>query len=68
MAPITKLVSVIPRYKTAEAYMQTRAHSVLLLQRAVRTWICARREKRAKALARDEEDSSDQEEAAPLVL
>ena len=46
--------------------MQTRAHSILLLQRAVRTWICARRERRAQALAQDEEE--EELEAAPVAL
>ena len=35
-------------YETAEKYIQTRAHSVLLLQKAIRAWIHTRREKRAK--------------------
>ena len=58
-------------YQTAERYVQTRAHSVLLLQRAVRAWIFTRRERQAQALAEEEEDffpEGDQPEAAAVMM
>ena len=58
-------------YETAERYIQARAHSVMLLQRAVRAWIHTRRERRARALAEEEEDffpEEDQEEAPAVMM
>ena len=58
-------------YETAERYIQARAHSVMLLQRAVRAWIHTRRERRARALAEEDEDffpEEDQEEAPAVMM
>ena len=55
-------------YETADKYIQTRAHSVLLLQRAIRAWIFTRREKRAQALAEEEEDFFPEDEAPAVMM
>ena len=68
-----RIVLPSAEYETAERYVQTRARSVLLLQRAVRAWIFTRRERREQALAEEEEEDDffpeeDQAEAPAVMM